>query len=67
MQYKVIFHAFVDGKKQNLDAVFESATEPKVTDIAVGKAAMQALSEVLDASSSTFTVAFNIDAIVPVP
>ncbi|MCP6094908.1 hypothetical protein AB2515_04085 [Klebsiella pneumoniae] len=67
MQYKVIFHAFIDGKKQNLDAVFESATDPKVTDIAVGRAAMQALSEVLDARSATFTVTFNIDAIVPVP
>lgn len=67
MQYKVIFHAFIDGKKQILDAVFESVTEPKVTDIAVGRAAMQALSEVLDARSATFTVAFNIDAIVPVP
>ena len=31
MQYKVLFHAFIEGKKQNLDAVFESPKEPKLT------------------------------------
>ncbi|MFP1879782.1 hypothetical protein [Lonsdalea quercina] len=67
MLYKVTFDAFIDGKKQTLDAVFESATKPKLTDIAVGKAAMQALSEVIDTGSSTFTVGINIVYVVPVP
>lgn len=66
MQYKVLFHAVIEGKKHNLDAVFESINEPKLTDIAVVKAAMQALSEIIDISDPVFSVEFHLEAIQPV-
>ncbi|EFH2760030.1 hypothetical protein AACJ32_003426 [Escherichia coli] len=65
MQYKVLFHAFIEGKKQNLDAVFESAKEPKLTDKEVIKAVMQALSEVVDVDTPIFSIQFHIETIVP--
>lgn len=65
MQYKVIFHAFIEGKKQNLDAVFESDKEPKLTDKEVIKAVMQALSEVVNVDTPIFSIEFHIEAIVP--
>ncbi|ENL6904434.1 hypothetical protein AB5R89_002329 [Enterobacter ludwigii] len=65
MQYKVIFHAFIEGKKQNLDAVFKSDKEPKLTDKEVIKAVMHALSEVVDVDTPIFSIEFHIEAIVP--
>ncbi len=66
MHYKVIFHAFIQGKKQNLDAVFESETEPKLTDNVVIKAVMQSLSEVVAVDTPVFSIDFHIETILPV-
>lgn len=66
MQYKVLFHAFIEGRKQTLDAVFESPNEPKLNDKEVIKAVMHALSDVVNVETSTFTIEFHIDAVVPI-
>lgn len=66
MDYKVTFHAFIDGKKQNLDATFESASVPTKTDKAVIRAVMSALSDVVQINDPNFTIEFHIDLIAPV-
>lgn len=66
MSYKVIFHAFIDGKKQNLDAVFESEVEPKITDSVVIRAVMNSLAEVVEVQSPDFTIDFHIEIVLPV-
>ncbi|WJM80427.1 hypothetical protein [Pectobacterium brasiliense] len=64
MQYKVSFHAFIQGKKQNIDATFESENEPKLTDHVVIKAVMHSLSEVVDVDTPVFSINFHIETIV---
>jgi hypothetical protein len=70
MQYKVLFSALIDGKKQNLDAVFTTTGTPslddKVTAKAAAMAAMQALSSVVGVETPTFTVEFRLEAVLPV-
>lgn len=66
MHYKIIFSAVVNGKKQNLDTTFESEKEPTRNDPEVIRAAMQALSHTLESSDGNFSIAVNIEAIVPV-
>jgi hypothetical protein len=69
MQYKVLFSALIDGKKQNLDAVFTSKGSPslddKVTAKAAAMAAMQALSSVIGVETPVFTVEFRLEAVLP--
>ncbi|EOW9134688.1 hypothetical protein ACLRFU_001502 [Cronobacter sakazakii] len=70
MHYKVLFHAYVDGQKKNLEAEFEFQGTPdlknKRTLMAAGKAAMQALSEIVDVNGSDFSIEYHLDAILPV-
>ncbi|WP_044042345.1 hypothetical protein [Pantoea ananatis] len=65
MKYKVIFYGIINGKKQNLDAVFESSKEPKLTDREVIKAVMSALSDVVTVEKPIFSIEYHIEAIVP--
>lgn len=67
MNYKVTFHAFIDGKKQNLDATFSSNKEPKLTDKEVIRAVMTALSSVVEVDTPIFSIEFHLETIVPVP
>ncbi|NUL36632.1 hypothetical protein [Kosakonia sacchari] len=70
MQCKVIFSALIDGKKENLDAVFTTTGAPslddKVTAKAAATAAMLALSSVIGVETPKFTVVFNLEAVLPV-
>ena len=67
MNYKVIFHAIIEGKKQNLDATFFSAKEPKLTDKEVIRAVMNELSSVVEVDTPIFSIEFHIEAITLVP
>ncbi len=65
MNYKILFHAYIDGRKQNLDAVIQSVNEPKLTDTAVIRAVMSALSETVEVDDPVFTIEFHIETILP--
>ncbi|EOI5715373.1 hypothetical protein ACMS0D_001643 [Cronobacter turicensis] len=70
MHYKVLFHAYVDGQKKNLEAVFDFQRTPDLKDkrtlMAAGKAAMQALSETVDINGADFSIEYHLDAILPI-
>lgn len=67
MNYKVIFHAFIEGKRQNLDATFFSERQPKLTDKEVIIAVMNALSSIVEVDTPIFSIEFHIEAITLVP
>lgn len=67
MHYKVLFHATIEGKKQNLDATFESAKAPKLTDKVVIAAVLRALSAVVEVDTPIFSIDFQIVSITPNP
>ncbi|EPT6996220.1 hypothetical protein ACVR2I_000212 [Cronobacter sakazakii] len=70
MHYKVLFHAYVDGQKKNLEAVFDFQGTPDLKDkrtlMAAGKAAMQALSETVDINGADFSIEYHLDAILQI-